>query len=270
VIWSGILHDNGRAVDMQVVQRAWRFVDSHVMSGRYISPPGDFRYWADCWRLNRSNVITYNQGLYALAANFAQKMEVADVTDQTATDAVRQYRMLYRSDLGFLTQSAQGVGRATQDVSALLPEFFYRYFFGDGMLPDRAVTSSVNHYADTAAVRLSDGSLIGIKNIATATGAFADSGNFACPTLRQPGDYHNGGYWPMYTLAGLALAYKIDPKPEYRLAIEQLVARELADGRPKEYWMLSPGNEGMMQPGRADYSWNALVVPLFRWAGLIE
>jgi hypothetical protein len=51
--------------------------------------------------------------------------------------------------------------------------------------------------------------------------------------------------------------------------MEQLIAQELADGTAKEYWTLSPGRTGAVQPGRADYAWNALIVPALRWAGLI-
>lgn len=64
--------------------------------------------------------------------------------------------------------------------------------------------------------------------------------------------------------------YALSTLGQYRTAIEALVELELADGSPKEYWELSPGREGTLQPGRDDYSWNALLVPAFSWSRLIE
>lgn len=269
-IWSGILHRSGRPIDRQVVERAWAFVQGHVEDGQYVSAPGDFRYWADCWQLSGPDVIAYNQGFYALAARFALEMGLSGVTEATVTDAVSGYRAIYRPDLGFLPLSAWDAGNGAQDVSALLPELLYRYHFDEGLLDDAAVLSSVDHNLATASITGDDGSLVGIKNIAAADGGFAYPANFSCTSMRRPGDYHNGGYWPMYTLAELALAYGIESRTSYRTAIETLVEQELGDGSPKEYWELSPGREGTLQPGRDDYSWNALLVPVFRWAGLIE
>jgi hypothetical protein len=114
------------------------------------------------------------------------------------------------------------------------------------------------------------GRAAGIKNIANADGTFAAASLFACPTLNEPGDYHNGGYWPMYSLVELALAYGIAPRPQYRTMIEELVAQEVADGTTKEYWTLAPGRIGQVQAGRRDYSWNVLIVSALRWAGLVE
>jgi hypothetical protein len=255
---------------MQVAENAWRFIQRHVQENLYVSPPGEFRYWADCWDLSGPDVISYNQGYYALAARSALAMGVPGVTQQTVDDAVAGYAARYRPELGFVPLSAWREGSTVQDLSALLPELLHRYHFGQGMLDDGAVLSTVDHHLATASVYSDDGSLIGIKNVATANGGFAHPGNFACATLRRPGDYHNGGYWPMYTLAELALAYSIEPREVYKTAIEQLVEKELADGSPKEYWELSPGREGVLQPGRGDYSWNALLVAAFRWARLIE
>lgn len=270
LIWAGMLHREGRPVDAQVVADAWDFVQSHVDGDRYISAPGEFRYWADCWDLAQPDVITYNQGFYALATRFLLEMETPGVSAETAARATEEYRRLYRPAMGFLPLSAWRAGSAMQDVSALLPEFLHRYFFSEGMLFDAAIINSVDHNLATASVYDDSGSLIGIKNLAKANGDFANPSYFACPSLRNAGDYHNGGYWPMYTLVELALAYAIDPQPVYREAMEQLVARELQDGSAKEYWELSPGREGTVHPGRDNYSWNALIVPALRWAGLID
>jgi len=259
----------GKPIDNTVVGKAWTFVQSHVHNDLYLSAPGQFRYWADCWRLDQPDTISYDQGLYAIAARFMAEAKLAGVTEATSSQAAYRYRALYRSDLGFLPLSANTPGNRMQDLSALLPEFLHRYFFGSGLLPDSAVLSTINHQLDTATIYAPDGTPAGIKIIANADGSFADPADFACPTLDSPGDYHNGGYWPMYTLVDLAMAYHLDPQPAYRSLIETLVAKETAGGNPKEYWPLAPGRVGALQPGRSDYSWNVLAVPALRWAELI-
>jgi hypothetical protein len=72
----------------------------------------------------------------------------------------------------------------------------------------------------------------------------------------------------MYTLVGLSMAAAIAPHPRYVSTIEALIQREVKDGTTIEYWELIPGHEGTIQPGRDDYSWNVLIVPALRWAGL--
>lgn len=270
LIWAGYLRRAGVDVDEQVVGRAWAFVQSHVTDGAYVSLPGQFRYWADCWRLDQPDTITYNQGLYALAARLLAATGLAGVTQADAEAAAAHYRSLYRADLGFLPLSAGWPGRDVQDVSALLPEFLHRFLFGSGLLEDAAVLATVDRSLRTAVVYGADGAPAGIKNVARADGAFADPAWFACADNRSVGDYHNGGYWPMYTLVELALAYGIQPRPAYRTLMETLAARETAAGTTQEYWNLGQERIGEVQPGRTDYAWNALIVPAMRWAGLVE
>lgn len=274
LIWAGWLHRAGVKIDKQVVGRAWAFVQSHVTDHAYISPPGRFRYWADCWRLDQPDTISYNQGFYALAARLLAESGLAGVTSADADAAAAVYLSLYRADLGFLPLSAGAPGDDVQDVSALLPEFLHRYLVGTRLLTDDAVLATVDHTLRTALVNDGDpsgpGAPAGIKNIARADGSFADPGWFACTDNRSVGDYHNGGYWPMYTLVEVALAYGIQPRPAYRELIETLAARETTGGTTQEYWNLGRGRIGEVQPGRTDYAWNALIVPALRWARLIE
>jgi len=88
--------------------------------------------------------------------------------------------------------------------------------------------------------------------------------------LNRPGDYQNGGYWPMYTLTALALRYKIDPTPALKQTIEQLVRAELAiDHRSKEIIIMIPGEVGVFDPNRSGYTWNALIGPALKWAKVV-
>ena len=269
LVWSFILQQEGFDVDLAPVAAAWKHVQTHVRNGLYYSAAGNFRYWADCWTLAQPGVISYVQGMYALAAAGAQELGIADAA---ATAAARAgYRSLFNGPLGFLPLGAGSAGR-TQDVSALLPEFLHRLLLGEGMLPDAQVLSTVDHHLDTLSVRAADGKLLGLRVLADRTGGFLPSTAFAegCAGMSRPGDYHNGGFWPMYTLVELALAYAIAPAPRYRLALEQLVSYEAEYGLGIEYIQLVEGSEGYVPPRRGQYSWNVLALRALRFAGLVE
>ena len=73
----------------------------------------------------------------------------------------------------------------------------------------------------------------------------------------------------MYTLIALALRYKIAPDKDLKALIETLVQIELAkDRRSKEIIILAPGVEGATDPNRSGYTWNALIAPALKWAGV--
>ena len=44
----------------------------------------------------------------------------------------------------------------------------------------------------------------------------------------------------------------------------------MEEGSGTEYWQLMPGSEGYIPPNRIFYSWNVLVVPALRYAGLVQ
>jgi hypothetical protein len=269
LIWSGLLQRQGKAVDEQVVAKALGFVQKHDLNGRYLSPPGNFRYWADCWRVTLSQAITYNQGYYALALHFLLEMKQPNVTQEMAERAVAVYRAQFKPQTGLFTLSDRWPGHFLQDGSALMPEFLHRLFFHRGMIPNDAIARIADHRLRTAAV-YDDGELVGLKNIANADGSFANPLFFECPTSGKPGDYQNGGNWPLWTNTELALAYSVRPDDRYREALETLVGRELEDGTTEEYWELSEDAPGLVSPNRSQYAWNALIVRALKSAGLIR
>jgi len=70
-------------------------------------------------------------------------------------------------------------------------------------------------------------------------------------------------------LIALALRHKIAPDQDLKSLIETLVRTELAtDRRSKEIIILAPGVEGATDPNRSGYTWNSLIVPALKWAGV--
>lgn len=109
-----------------------------------------------------------------------------------------------------------------------------------------------------------------MKIIAQGDGRFLGPERFEISDFADYGDYQNGGYWPMWTLSELALAYKISGEVKYLSAIEQLLASELgSDGQSKEFLRLGTRTIGDFDSFREQFSWNVLFVPIAQWAGVL-
>ncbi|MDP3974279.1 MAG: hypothetical protein Q8P92_05610 [Candidatus Daviesbacteria bacterium] len=266
LIGKGVANRQFQRVSREAITKAWSFIQSHVFEGWYLSDEGPFRYWADTYINKSEDVISYNQGLYALALRFLNKFDPKLVPNHILSQAEENFRSLFRNDLGFIPLSKN---TSYQDISALLPEFLARYYFHEGILQNNHIISSLNHLIRTASVWDNQQRLKGIKTICQPDGSFLPPDYFF-NHLNNPGEYHNGGYWPLYVLVALCLAYKITLDEKYKSIATVLVQEELSDGRSQEFIYLAEGREGTHDAERSDYSWNALLIPAFKWSGMVS
>ncbi|MBM4429732.1 MAG: hypothetical protein FJ026_05190 [Chloroflexi bacterium] len=170
---------------------------------------------------------------------------------------------------GYVTLGKYSRFASAQDLSAIFPEFLSRYLYDERILSDEVVMAHVERIVGNAAVYTRGRRLAGIKVISSSSGGFLPPTWFHEPALNPRGDYQNGGYWPMYTIVALALAYSISRQARYERMVGQLVTNELAlDHQSKEVIRLTPGAVGTFDPLRCNYTWNALIPLACRWAGL--
>ena len=268
IIWSAWLKRQRVPIALAPVARAWTFVQTHVHDDQFISPAGAFRYWADTVQFEQPERIAHNQGLYVLALRALQFLDLGYVSDQRLNQAKAHYTSFFRPELGALTLGKDSWWADALDLSALFPEFLLRWLYAETALPDSVVGSTVDRFRQVAAVTQPAGALAGLKIICAADGAFLDRQRFFAPGLNWPGDYHNGGYWPMYTLTALAMVYRLTREAALPRTIAQLITLELgADHQSKEVILLAPDAVGTVNPDRSNYTWNALIVPALKWAG---
>lgn len=264
--WSALVQRQGQPINPDSIAKAFNFVQNHVREGFYVSQPGPFRYWADTLVVQRPDVISYNQGLYVVALESLRQIGLENITSQMVQSAKDNYQSLYKPWLGFVSQSRDV---PVQDLSVLFPESLHRYLFNKGILSDDMILKTVDHHLETAGVYSRSGKLAGLKITAGADGGFLSSERFSVPDLATPGDYQNGGYWPLWTLSELALAYEISGDEKYKSAIAELLKTELGkDGQSKEFIRLVPDSLGDFDSFRSPYSWNVLFVPFAQRAGL--
>jgi hypothetical protein len=258
----------GYTLKAERIEHAYGWVETHVQDDLYISPAGAFRYWADTVELNRNDAIVHNVGLLALARRAMVRLNLGGITEGHVRAAQSAYRSYHILDPGYLTFGVISRFANVQDISALFPEFLSRYLYHEPILTDDQVVSHVRYALATTRVDV-DGQIAGIKVIADTDGSFLPPDWYFAPGLNSPGDYQNGGYWPMYTLVALALAYSITRDPAYEAIIGRLVIAELGgDHQSKEIIRLSPGAVGSFDPQRANYTWNALIRAALVWCGL--
>ncbi len=270
VIWAAWLKRNRVKIDQVVVERAWSFVKTHLQNDFHLTPAQPFCYWADTVQFDTPERVAHNQGLYAVAVRSMLEHGWGNVVAADYDRARARYAEFYRPDLGSLTLGKDSWWADKLDISTVFPEFLLRWLYKETALPDEAIRTTVDHLVQVGSVTKADKTLAGLKVICAPDGSFLPPERFAVPSLNDPGHYQNGGYWPMYTLIALALRYKLAPDPIQKARIETLVRGELAkDRRSKEIIILAPGVEGATDPNRSGYTWNSLIVPALKWAGVV-
>lgn len=248
----------GKEVDKQALEKAWKYLQGRVKDGKFTSS-GPFSYWADNLKIEKDTVVPYNQGLYILALEALG--ELGFPIPQEEKEKAKKFYLEAVDNFPY------------QDISGLFPEVLSRWLFGRGIIPEDKVLEIleiIDRWISTAAVYYPDGKLAGIKTISMKDGKFLPMEKFAVLDLAHPGDYQNGGNWPLWNLAGLILAFKISGNEKYKETIEVLIRHELQDQVSKEYWHLGEANLGKADEIRFNYSWNALIYPLLEWGGIIS
>ena len=269
IIWSAWLWRNRITIDAGPIRRAIDFVRTHVIDEYYVTPAGAFRYWADTVKFEQVERIAHNQGLYVLALQALRQLDMGDVTDAQLAQAKANYASFFRSELGAMALGKDTWWANTIDLSALFPEFLLRWLYTDAALPDQTILATVDHFRKVAAVTRPDNTPAGIKIICAGNGDYLDRQRFFAPGLNWPGEYQNGGYWPMYTLTAFALAYRLTREPALQRTVEQLITLELnTDHRSKEVINLVAATAETDKLDRSNYTWNALIVPAIKWAGI--
>lgn len=282
IIASAWLVSNGYALSRDVnafrdkklnidrIASAYRWVEMHVAEHVYLSPAGAFRFWADAVQPDQDESIAYNQGLFCLARRAMVIMGLGGVTELDVLTAQTAWRSMFDTRTGYLPLGNYSNVSRAQDNASLFPEWLSRYLYDEPILSDDMVIGHVAHIVSSASIHDTDGRLAGIKCISAENGDFLPSEWFFNPVQNTAGDYQNGGYWSLYTLVMLALAYSITRDQRTASLIEQLVRYELEnDLHPKAVMSLALRTVGSFQLQHIDPSSSALIPVALRWAGVV-
>lgn len=235
LIWS--YRDNGQPNERLV--QAWKWISKRVdENGWYWTPGGTFHTWHDILLFPEKDVASYNQGLYAVAAQAALRLGIAKPAD--AEMAARAYRRLYRPQTGYLPVSLRMDYR---DASALAGEFLARTMLGVSFLDNNEVVSTVRGLPRSGP---------GFLTLSKADGSYLDPLAFFIPMA--PGQYQNGGSWLLYDAMAWSTAWMAGADEAKDMAMRRLTA-EADEGTLYEY--LPTGPSAWSAPTREDYGWNS-------------
>ena len=144
VIWAYRAYKEGQEVDLRKVQAYINSIETRVQNNyfySYTEKDGrfDFQYWGDVIAFDKNDVITYNQGLFALVLSAAKEMGLQIKSDPNK--ALRQYQSLFNSKLGFYPISK--LKNTILGPDPLVPDLLSQLYFNRKMLNDKTVTQ---HY----------------------------------------------------------------------------------------------------------------------------
>ena len=210
VIWAYRAHQEGKEVDLSKVQSYVNSIETRVRDNwfySYTENDGrlDFQYWGDVMAFEKNDVITYNQGLFALALKAAKEMGVQIKTDPDK--ALQQYRSLFNAELGFYPISK--FKNTIMGPDPLVPDLLSQIYFDQKMLESSTV---VQHYQRMHENSKTD---FGYKIVSLPNGEYLPSAmydvlNYTSQANREnmpDGRYFRGGSYFLYDNLFLIDAY---------------------------------------------------------------
>jgi hypothetical protein len=199
VIWAYRSFKNGYEIDLPKVQVYMDAIEKKSKNGRYYPyDPGrgthDFQYWADLIAFDPNDVISYNQGLFALALMAAKEMGLKITS--APTRAIENYQQLFNSQKGFYPISEKK--NETFGPDPLVPDLISQIYFDKPLLNNSTVKLHYNNMVEYNKTRY------GFKNICMSDGSYLPKEMYDIPgyssraSKGEEGTYVQGGSWFLY------------------------------------------------------------------------
>jgi hypothetical protein len=210
VIWAYRNKMKGMDVDMAKVQKYVDAIEKHVKDGYFHSYDEndgrlDFQFWGDMVAFEKSDIITYNQGLFALQQICAEKMGLK--TKTTSELAIRNYKGMFLPQQGFFPLSKLKTNILGPDP--LVPDFLAQMLLGKPLLDKSQVQQ---HFEK---IKNNSKTPFGYKIYCAPDGSYLpysafDIANYISQVHKDSlpdGRYHQGGSWTLYDMLFLMDAY---------------------------------------------------------------
>ncbi len=140
VLWAYRSFKEGKRVDSEKVQEYINAIETRAKNNCFYSfteKDGrlDFQYWGDVIAFDKDDVITYNQGLFALVLTAAKEMKLAVKSDPDK--AMQAYREMFNSQEGFYPVSRKK--NTILGPDPLVPDLISQVYFNRKMLDSKTV-----------------------------------------------------------------------------------------------------------------------------------
>ncbi len=208
LIWAYRISKNGGKPDMEAAAKSLAYIERHLVNSRYLAfdeqlGRKNFKSWFDLCMFTDDDVITYNQGLLAVALHAAEELGLnPSVTWQ---DAAKAYRSLFHKEGGYFPLSEQKKDLVA--VDAMIGDLLHILIFNTPLLEKEQVRL---HFQKVSAVAKTAN---GFKIVCMPDGSYAPNEKFDIPGHKSPhwnvpfGEYANGGSYYLYDMLFLITAY---------------------------------------------------------------
>lgn len=247
----------GGTPDLDSLGRSFNFIKGHIQNGLYATVgdvrSGAYHYWADTFRAQFPQAITYNQGLLCVALEALDRLGV-----NVGADLKAQAEKAYATMAGPTDSEAmpQRLGGAAMDASALVGDALAIYYFGKPFLPDARIKATFDRMTTATAV-YDHGGFVGFRVLSNFDGSYLDRGQFIGPDSR-PGNYQNGGSWLLFDSLALYAAAGHGIARAGELLVQRVLSEFERSRAFHEFTRTSPYIEDV----RVNYGWNAFVSKL--------
>ncbi|MEO7767696.1 MAG: hypothetical protein ABIS01_09730 [Ferruginibacter sp.] len=210
IIWAYTAFKANTNVDLKKVQAYVDAIEQRSKDGFFYSfteKDGrlDFQYWGDVIAFEKDDVITYNQGLFALALVAAKEMGLKYTTDPAK--AIKNYREMFNPALGFYPISKKK--NMILGPDPLVPDLLAQLYFKRALLDSKNVNQhfeKITRHSKTA---------FGYKVVSMPNGDYLppelyDIPNYKSQVSREKmpaGSYFCGGSFFLYDNLFLMDAY---------------------------------------------------------------
>ncbi len=267
-LWAYRVFKNGKTPRMEEVKEALKRIRFCTNDGCFhpkIDAMGrhDFRSWFDLCAHTETDVITYNQGLYAAAMHGAYEMGLA--TEEEYKLAAERYRGLFIKEHGIYPVSRE---KTALCVDPLIGDLMHYLLFGETILSDADVLSHYQIVCERCATPY------GIKVVADLDGSYNDASFFGIPGYladyftdskyeARPGHYIWGSSYFIYEMLFHIDAYIHGAKN----AEQHIIDRTLIDlSLGSTYFEHIDTASG--KPNKANQGWNAAIYAI--WTQLMN
>lgn len=228
------------------VKGALGFIEGHVENGAYVSPAGSRTSHVDAFYFPNRDVISQNQGLYAVALLAAESLGFR-LDPVRITEAINVYKNSANKN-GFLPLSF-GFADAPA-IGSLYPEYLAIKMFGERFLTDQIVADSL---------ALTPKSNYGHKILTANTkGDYFSPSNFI--NNSEKGKYQNGAVWLLWNSFALKVGefHGITDN-----SYQQSVLRLLENSKYAESIRSGGQYELRLTPENLHYLWNLNIFTQF-------
>jgi hypothetical protein len=265
-IWAYRTMKKGGDVDLNKVQKYVDVIETHTKDGFYYSYDKndgrkDFQYWNDMIAFDTTDVITYNQGLLAVALLSAKALGLQLKTNPTL--AVENYKGLFNKELGFFPISKKKNTILTPDP--LVGDLLAYVYLGEHLLDKQMVESQFKAISKLSKTEY------GYKIVAAKDGSFLKAEDYDWRDYKSQvnvdnlsnGKYQKGGSWTLYDMLFLldCFSHQIEG------AEDELIWRASLDFKigATSYECI---NTATGEPWKPNMGWNSAIYSL--WCNITD